>query len=119
MPSIWDAISVSSSDSFGSDGAASVNESRSSLNWRASVVRHLELAEARGLLGQLHGGRDLLLVGLGRQNFGVVGDEGGLDPVRARLLHGKLQQLGLRPIDKRPRVIERRRISAPTRSTNK
>jgi hypothetical protein len=43
MPSIFDAISVSSCDSFGSDGAARVSESRSSLNSRASASGILRL----------------------------------------------------------------------------
>ena len=43
----------------------------------------LEPVEARGLLGVVDGGGDGLLVELGGDGLGIVGDVGGLDPVGA------------------------------------
>ncbi len=70
------------------------------------------LAEARGLLGQLHGGRDLIFIGLGRQNLGVVSDEGGLHPIGALILDGKLQQFGLCAIEEGSGFSQRRRFGS-------
>ena len=60
----------------------------------------LQPVEPRQLLGILHGGGDGALVELGRQGFGVVGDVGGLDPVRACRVDAQDEQLLLHVIDK-------------------
>ena len=58
------------------------------------------MTEAAGLLGQLHGGLDGILIGLGGKNLGVVSDEGGFHPIGARILNRKLQQFRLCALDK-------------------
>ena len=77
------AMRVSSSLSLGSAGVARVSESFSSLILRRDIVRQLQRIEARGLLGQLDGGVDGALIGLGGEGLGIVGDVGGFDPVGA------------------------------------
>ena len=84
---------------FGIGGRGQRQGEAQQLELARHVLRHLQTAEARGLLGQLHGGRDLVFIGLGRKNLGVVSDEGGLHPIGALILDGKLQQFGLRAIE--------------------
>ena len=45
------------------------------------IGRHLQLVEARGAFGQVHGGGDGALVLAGGQGLGVFGDVGGFDPI--------------------------------------
>ena len=52
------------------------------ITWGARPFR--EAIEARGLLGILDSGGDGALIQLGGERFGIVGDVGVLDPIRAR-----------------------------------
>ncbi len=92
VPSIDETMRVSCSLSFGSAGVASVRPFFRSLILRASVSRQRDLVEPHGLLRQLDGRVDRALVGLRREELGVLGDEVELHPVGAPRLHGELQQ---------------------------
>ncbi len=71
--------------------------------------RQLEALVAGRLLGQLHRRRDVALVGLCRQDLGVVGDERRLHPATALDVDEALQQGGFRPFEKLRRVGSARR----------
>ena len=71
--------------------------------------RQRKLVEPHGLLRQLDGRVDRALVGLRREEFGVLGDEVELHPVRAPRLHGELQQALLGVLQERLRFGHGRR----------
>jgi hypothetical protein len=69
------------------------------------VHGELEAVELRGLDRIFDGGRDQVLVGLGRDLLGVVRDVGGLHPGRALLAVAELEQPCLGPGDEGLRVL--------------
>ena len=65
----------------------------------------LHAVEAGGLLGVPHARGDGLLVGLRREDLGVVGDVGRLDPVGATRVDPELQQVLLGRLDELLRLV--------------
>ena len=72
------------------------------------VGGQLQAVEARGLLGEFHLRGNGALVRLGRQNFRVVGDVGGLYPIGAAGVHAEFKQFGFGVFDEGFRLRYRR-----------
>ena len=104
---------VSSSLSFGSAGAASVRASFRSFILRASSSGSFTLSKRVALLGVRHRGGDQPLVGLRRQDLGVVGDVGGLDPARAAGVGREREELRLGRVQECLRLRDRRLAGTP------
>ena len=107
MPSIAAPRRVSSAASAGSAGAAAVSESFRSFSFRAVSGSTLRPSKRVACLAYCDPGRDRLLVGHGRQDLGVVGDVGRLDPVRPAGLDPELEEVLLGVADELPGLFRR------------
>ena len=74
------------------------------------VGGQFQAVEAGCLLGEIHLRGNGALVRLGRQDFRVVGDVGGLHPIGAAGVYTEFQQLGFGVLDKGFRLRHRRRL---------
>ena len=96
--------------SWGSAGVGRTSEIFRSQHLASQVGGQLQAVEAGGLLGEIHLRGNGALVRLGRQDFRVVGDVGGLHPVGAAGVYTQLQQFGLGVLDEGFRLRDRRRL---------